>query len=185
MNRRFLIGICAAALLAGICVFAEEDSKALGPKKQLLRVGVYDSRAITIAYCHSRYSDNVIAARSKEKEQAEDAQDSEAVQRIEQSMKHLQLKRHLQGFGTAPVHDLLKCIEKQIPEIARRAGVDVIVSKWEFDYLAGDAETTDVTMSLVEALEPTEKAIGWIRQIMDMKPMTEADILRHELDGGH
>jgi hypothetical protein len=184
MKRNVLMAGLLAVILAGSYMVVGGANGVSGAKKELLRVGVYDSRAIAIAYSASRHNDNVMIAKSKEKHQAEQAGDVETAERIEQEMRSLQVKRHLQGFGTAPVHDLLASIEKQVPAIAREAGVDVIVSKWAFDYRAGDAEVVDVTAALVKAFEPTAKALEWIEQMKDIKPMSEAEILQHELEGG-
>ena len=153
--------------------------------RQAAAGGRFDSRAIAIAYTSSKYNDNFMVGKSKAKHEAEAAGDSAAVERIDKEMQYFQFKRHLQGCGTAPVPELLKCIEKEIAAIAREAGVDVIVSKWAFDYRAEGTEVVDLTAELVAAFEPTERAMKWIRQLETVAPVSEAELLQHELEGGH
>lgn len=179
-----VVGLLAVSVGVSYVIFGGAKASAK-EKKDLLRVGVYDSRAITIAYCHSGYNDSAMAKKSKEKHKAEQDGDLEKVEKIEKWMTHFSIKRHSQGFSTAPVHDLLKCIKKQIPKIAADAGVDVIVSKWEFDYLASDAEVVDVTKPLVKAYDPKPRALTLIEQIKNIKPISQEEIVQLELEGGH
>lgn len=154
-------------------------------KKALLRIGVYDSRIITIAYSDSMYNDNIMVKKSKEKKEAEKAGDLEKVQKIDDWMNWFSIYRHAQGFSTEPVHDLLACVQKKIPQIAREAGVDIIVSKWEFDYIASDAEVVDVTEQLALLFEPKSEISPVIQKLKDTKPVPYTEIVRHEMEGGH
>ena len=148
-----------------------------GQKKQLLRVGVYDSRGIAIAYGNSEYMSKILQEKQAALEQAKKDGDTEKVREIEAWGPEHQAKMHLQGFGSAPVHEYLECVKDQIPQVAKAAGVDVIVSKWELDYISSDAETVDVTMELAKLFKPREKTYEWIEQ-MKTKPPTNADELQ-------
>ncbi|MCE5185956.1 MAG: hypothetical protein LLF76_07510 [Planctomycetaceae bacterium] len=86
---------------------------------------------------------------------------------------------HLQGFGTAPVHEMLEPIKDNLPELAAANQVDMIVSKWEFDYIATDAEVKDITDQLVAFYNPGPKQLEWIRQMKDKTPLSEEEILAH------
>lgn len=105
--------------------------------------------------------------------------------KIESWMSHISIKRHSQAFGTAPVHDLLRFIKMRLPQIAKEVGVDVIMSKWEFDYLSPNAEVRDVTMLLVKAYEPKPELIASIHELMNTQPLTPEEIVRQEVEGGH
>ena len=48
-------------------------------------------------------------------------------------------------------------IKDQLPGIAKKAGVDVIVSKWSITYNTSDAEFVDVTGLIIEPFQPDEK----------------------------
>ena len=149
-------------------------------KRTLLRVGVYDSRAVVIAYAPSKYNEAKYQAMKAELDKAEAAGDAEKAKAIKEEGKRGQERMHLQGFGSAPVHNLLEPVKDKLPKLAADCGVDVIVSKWEFDYLASDAAVKDITDELVALYEPNDKALNWIRQMKDIAPRPEKEILEHE-----
>ena len=171
---------CGMLLL--LCVGTWAQAK---EKRKLLRVGVYDSRAITIAYSGSRHNDAFMVKKSREKQKAEAAGDLDKAKKIDTWMTYFKIQRHAQGFSTAPVHDLLACVKEEIPTIAREAGVDLIVSKWEFDFRSLDAEVLDVTRQLVQAYKPKKKVLSSIEQFVRSKPVSHAEIIQHELERGH
>ena len=168
MKRDAFVAVLIVALVVAMHLFIDRVDGSAGKDKTLLRVGVYDSRAVTIAYSASDYNDNTMVEKSKAKKKAEKAGDLEKAEKIDRWMLYFSIKRHCQGFATAPVGDLLKCIEKQLPKIARDAGVDMIVSKWQLDHLASDAEVIDITTQIVAAFEPTERTLATIRQMKNI-----------------
>ncbi|MBN1126795.1 MAG: hypothetical protein JXA82_17450 [Sedimentisphaerales bacterium] len=177
--------VAAAGLAVGVSLRAGDKAES---KRKLLRIGVYDSRTVTVAFAPSEYNENVMVQKSKEKKQAEAEGDKDKAGKIDQWMTYYSIKLHGQGFATLPVHDLLECVKDKLPEVAEAAGVDAIVSKWEFDYLAADVEVVDVTEQLIRLYypeAPSEKTMRSIRQIMKVKPMSLEDIVLHELEGGH
>jgi len=185
MNR----SVCMAGLVLFVVVVGCMDSMRsmvnADEKKELLRIGVYDSRGIAIAYCHSNFAEQRYQKWKTQSEKAEAAGDERKVQEIKEMANKQQAKQHLQGFGTAPVHEYLELVKKQIPEVAKAAGVDVIVSKWEFDYMAPDVETVDVTMELAKLFESKEKAYQWIEQMKDKDPISHEELERLEKEHPH
>ena len=138
-----------------------------------------------MAYKHSDYDDNFMVKKSKEKKLAEQAGDTDKVNKIDALMTQYSIRAHSQVFSTTPVHDILKCIKDRIPQIAQEAKVDVIVSKWEFDYLHPDTELIDVTMQLVRAYNPKPNTKDTIEGLIRTKPISYEEILQHEIEGGH
>ncbi len=178
MKRKMLIiGLLVAVF--GISYVSLNDSQAsAGEKKKLLRVGVYDSRAIPMAYTHSEYGKDFMPKLSREKREAELKGDIKKAQELGEELHQQGLKKHKQVFSTAPVQDLLKVIEKKIPEVAKQTGVDLIVSKWQVDYLASDAEVVDVTLEMAQAFEPYPSAIEAIKRLIKKEPLTEEEVER-------
>ena len=84
-----------------------------------------------------------------------------------------QAKLHKQGFGTAPVQDLLKHIKGDIPKIAKEAGVDIIISKWDVVYQNPSIELVDITNEIVKPFNPSEKTLKSIRSIQTHPPVAE------------
>ena len=156
-----------------------------GEKKKLLRVGVYDSRGIAIAYGNSEHWSKVLKGKQAALEQAKKEGDTKKVKEIEAWGPAQQAEAHLKAFGTAPVHEYLEHVRDHIPDVAKAAGVDVIVSKWEFDYMASDADVVDVTMELAKLFEPNEKAYKWIEQMKDKDPIPAEELKRLEKEHPH
>jgi hypothetical protein len=172
------IGIVfSAAILAGCGLLHAADKL---PKRPLLRVGVYDSRAIAIAYGNSEHFSKVLKEKQAELEQAKKEGNTERIKEIEAWGPAQQAEAHLKAFSTAPVHDCFDCVGDQIPQAAKAAGVDIIVSKWEFDYLAEDAETVDVTIALAKLFNPSDHAWKSINSLDKWKPYTPEQIRKLE-----
>jgi hypothetical protein len=171
-----LAGILAAGtpLLAGAPAEKAERAK--------LRVGTFDSRAVVIAFAASETFDRQIKRLQQEREKAKAAGDEEKVKRLEAEGKNQQEQFHRQGFGTAPVDDILEHIKGELPAIAQRAGVDVIVSKWAITYRAADAQLVDVTDLIVEPFKPNERTKRFIREIRDQPPRPPEEIEKHQHD---
>jgi hypothetical protein len=76
---------------------------------------------------------------------------------------------HKQGFSTWPVHDILQNIKGEIPDIAAKAHVDMIVSKWDVVFQRDGDETVDVTDLMVAPFTPNEET----RKILDSLRRTD------------
>ncbi len=133
-----------------------------------LRVGVYDNRAITGAWFHSQYNDLMENSR-KEYAQAKEAGDEERMKEIQAQGPVVQRRLHFQGFGRAPVTDLLRPIEDQLPALAKRLGVDVIA--FECNYAGENVQVVDITLDLVKLYDPTPDTLTGCREIMEQDPV--------------
>lgn len=171
------IGAAFLVIMAIGCTVAKASDKQTRP---LLRVGVYDSRAIAIAYGNSEHFSKILKEKQAALEQAKKDGDTDTVKEIEAWGPAHQAEAHLKAFGTAPVHDCLDCVRDQIPQVAKAAGVDVIVSKWEFDYQSPDAETVDVTVELAKLFNPNERAWKSIESLDQWKPYSAEELRRLE-----
>jgi hypothetical protein len=171
------LSLCAASALA------QDPANSSGAK---LRVGVYDSRAIAVAFGNSEAWKATVgkqlAAMRVEYNAAKAAGNQERVAELEAQSKAQQTLLHKQGFSTAPVDDILKNIQDKIPEIAKTAGVGPIVSKWDKDALAKykSPELVDVTMPLVNAFHPTERQLKFAIDIQTQAPISLEDAEKME-----
>lgn len=161
------------------CIGNSTSAKTDVTKTASIRVGTYDSRAIAVAYVNSRWNGEQYKAKKKEMEKAKAAGDNEKIAELEAWGEAKQHKQHLQGFSTAPVHEFLEKVKKELPKIAKAADIDIIVSKWEFDYQKRNAKTIDVTDEIVKLYNPSEKTLKILKELRKHKPMTEEYILKH------
>ena len=59
----------------------------------------------------------------------------------------------------------------KIPEIAKQADVDLIVSKWNIVYQRSGIEFIDVTDVMVKLFNPDEQMLEMLEQIKEMDPV--------------
>ena len=155
------------ASLGCVILVASCAQRRLGPPAEPTgvrpRVGVYDSRAIAVAFVGSEVymatDGKALAELRAEHDKAKAAGDTARMAELEAKGKARQALLHQQGFSTAPVDTILAHIADQMPGIAGAAGVEAIVSTWDKEALARypNAELVDVTMALVDAFKPKER----------------------------
>ncbi|HPB32759.1 MAG TPA: hypothetical protein PLB62_15010 [Candidatus Sumerlaeota bacterium] len=147
---------CATAVLSG-CVRNGNPVEASAAKK--VRVGTYDSRAVAVAFSGSEIFSKWLGELKVEQERAEAAGDKARVAEIRAKGATRQKLMHMQGFSTAPVDDILDRVREGVQSVREKAGVDVLVSKWDKESLDRhrDAEVIDVTMDLVDLFNPNER----------------------------
>ena len=146
------------------------------PSTPKVTVGVFDSRAIVIAYANSEMFQNSMKETKEQYRAAKAAGNEETTQAIEARTKAKQEEFHRQAFAATPVTDLLELIKDEIPGIADRAGVDLIVSKWQIVHQVEGAEVVDVTMALIDPFKPNEKALKSIADIKGKMPVSLAEL---------
>ncbi|MFZ5832812.1 MAG: hypothetical protein ACOY3P_22225 [Planctomycetota bacterium] len=164
---------CALVLASSLCVLATQG-EAAEPRGKL-RVGVYDNRAIAVAWAPSRF--NPVAEKMKEMEQAKAAGDEAKQKELKAWGQSHQRKLHRQGFGRMPVDDLLAPVKDRLPEVARKTSVDAIV--WQCDYAGENVEMVDVTSELVELFDPSPKTRKIAAEIVTKPPVDLDEIEKH------
>ena len=132
---------------------------AIPPANTKERIGVYDSRAVAVAYCGSALHNKSMSALMAEFDKAKKAEDQTRMSELKAEGAAGQKRMHMQGFSTAPVDDILDQIKDSLPGIKEKAGVTAIVSKWDKPCLSKykDAEVVDITMALVDAFNPNDR----------------------------
>lgn len=136
-----------------------------------LRVGVYDSRAVAVAYANSSEFRESMKAVQAEHQKAKAAKDEKRMKEIEARMKLQQRRAHEQGFSTGSVAGIMAKIKDALPGVAKQAGVPVIVSKWELNYQSPDMAVVDVTDELVALFHVSDKGREWAKGIRAQAPV--------------
>jgi hypothetical protein len=136
------------------------------------RIGIYDSRAVAIAYAGSSFQKAKMNELVSRQQKAKAAGDKREVASIEAEGRAWQAQLHRQGFGTAPVDDLLAHVSSELPKIQADAGVTQLLSKWNQPELKKHAHAgqVDVTMKLVDAFQPSERQRRSAIEIQTKKP---------------
>ncbi|MBN2024905.1 MAG: hypothetical protein JW809_19160 [Pirellulales bacterium] len=168
-NCGLLASLVAAALMVGC-----------GSAAAPLRVGTYDSRAVAVAFAASATFNQELRQWKEERDKAEAAGDDKTLKQLEAKAVARQKQAHHQGFGAAPVDDIIEHIKDKLPAIAQQADVDVIVSKWAVAYCADGAKFVDVTDLMVEPFAPNERTQRIIRDLRDRPLVSPDEIDRHQ-----
>jgi Skp family chaperone for outer membrane proteins len=166
--------IAAFALVLGsclICTIVRAEDPAARSAKPGLRVGTFDSRAIVIAYANSTEFNQSIKKLKEERDKAKAEGNDKKVKQLEEKGKSAQQMFHMQGFSTASVNDILEHIKHKLPDVARQAGVDLIVSKWEIVYKTPDTELVDITDALVKQFNPSERTLKTVSELSKHPPI--------------
>ena len=110
---------------------------------------------------------------------AKAAGDEKRVKELEAEGKAQQELLHKQGFSTWPVDNILDQIKGEIPEIAKQAGVDVIISKWDIVYQGSGVEFIDVTDLMVKQFNPDEETLKVLKELQKHAPVSLEEIKEH------
>jgi len=166
--------IVALVLVIGSCVIytslrAEDPNTKTAKAK--LRVGTFDSRAIAMAYVNTDDFKQALKKLKEEYNKAKADGDEKKAKELAEKGKAGQQMFHMQGFSTAPVNDILEQIKDKVPAIAKQAGVDLIVSKWEIVYQSPDAEFVDITDLMIKPFNPSEKTLSIINELTKHPPI--------------
>jgi hypothetical protein len=113
----------------------------------------------------------------KELKDAQAAGDQKRVAAIKQRGSAMQDAMHLKAFSNAPVDDILAQVPDQLAQVARDAGVDVIVAK--LDFQSPGVEVIDVTDRLVATFNPDDATLKAVEQLRQRKPIGMAEVLGH------
>ncbi|TDJ71199.1 MAG: hypothetical protein E2O39_08740 [Planctomycetota bacterium] len=134
-------------------------------------VGTFDSRAVLMAYVGSDAFKDSMEELYADLARAKAAGDEKRIAELEAFGPELQQRIHRQGFGTAPVDDIIARIADELPAIAAEAGVEVIVSKWALAYRGPTAQFVDVTDLLTAEFDPSAETLQGIREIVAQEPV--------------
>ena len=161
-----------ATVLFGTTILAGEPSITT-PE----RIGIYDSRAVAVAFAGSDAQKKSLAPLMEEHKKASATGDSKRVKELEAEGAARQKRAHQQAFSTAPVDDILEHIKDRLPDIKKEAGLPAtaeLISKWDTSALKRhkSAEQIDITAALVDAFNPTDKQRKTALEIQQQKPIT-------------
>ena len=89
----------------------------------------------------------------------------------------------MQMFGTAPVDEALEEIRKDMSNVARSAGVDVILSVHDVVYKSTSAEFVDITDQMIRLFDPDEETLKKIQAVLKHPPVSD-EVLENIQCGG-
>ncbi len=162
MSKKKTMGWVILSMLA-ICEVTQAEE---------LVVGTFDSRAVAMAMARGTAFKKKIADMKAARDKAKAKGDKKRVAELEKEGPALQERLHRQVFSNEPIDDVLKVIEKDLPSVAKAAGVNLLVSKWEIAYQDPGAKTVDVTWALVNLFKPDDQTKKIVKEVLKTKPLT-------------
>ena len=138
------------------------------------RIGVYDSRAIAVAYANSPQLKTKLNDLERQRDQASNAGDTKRVALLNAQGEAMQRRLHLQSFSNAPVDDLMATVQDRIAEVARSSKVVAVVAS--IDYRDASIEAVDITDDLVSLFAPNEQTLRMIADLRKQKPLPIEDV---------
>jgi hypothetical protein len=159
------LGIAMLMIAAG-----QVDAAGSAPKS-VLRIGVYDSRGVAIAWARSAEFNQAMTRLRADHERARAAGDTARAGALEKQGQEMQVRLHQRGFSTAGAGDLLAKVAAGLPAVARDAGVVLIVSKWEMPYKDPGVEIVDVTVPVAKLFKPDEQTLEVLDQLAGQPPI--------------
>jgi hypothetical protein len=164
------------AALAGAVAAQTPAGAAAAPAGQKIRVGVFDSRMVALAYYnsgeHRRFTQDLMA----QLKAAKAANDTAKIAELEFRGPALQNLMHYQVFSNASIPNVMEKLAPELPKIAADAHVSLIVSKWDVVFHDPNVEYVDVTDALVARFNPNERVRKWVAEgkTKDPIPLLEA-----------
>ena len=143
------------------------------------RIGVFDSRAVVLAYFNSKFSDirQIFHSLDSLLQEAKSKGDTTAISKIEREGTLRQAMLHDQGFGTGSINNITETIKDKLAKLANDENLSAVVSKWEIAFSNKDVELIDITEKIVNFFEPTEQVKTGVKEIMQLEPVKDAYLI--------
>lgn len=161
MRMRSLIVWGLGAVALSLCAAGGDQEAApatagvRAAQENALKIGTFQRREVLIAYYGSARHENWVDELQRQRDEAVAKGDKARAQQIEAQGAESQEVAHQQLAGNAMLNNVLEAVKPALPQIAERAGVQLIIeAPW---YANERVQTIDVTPYIVEVLKTEEK----------------------------
>lgn len=162
--------------LAALAIWKAAPREATGaeagtqpPTQSAITIGTFDTRAVACAWGRSKAFLDWSAQLHKQGDEAKAAGDSKRIEELQKEGSGQQDRLHAQVFGNAPIDDILKRIEPDLPDLARKTGVDAISTN--VTYSAPSVQIIDITDAIVALFDPTDETLKTIEALRISPPV--------------
>ena len=137
----------------------------------VLKIGTYDSRIIIFAWSRTDELKKFMMRIKEETDSAQTAHDTARVKEISVEAMSFQHLLHQMIFSNASVSSFLTIIKDKLPELAKKEGVSIIVSKWELNYYDPSFVIVDLTNQVAALYQPKENIDKMAADIAGQAPV--------------
>ena len=137
------------------------------------RVGLYDSRALAVAYCDSDGHKDQERRLKEALEKARQSGKADQIRQADRALWEARKRMHRQAFSTYPVDDILRQYPDEVDRIKREENLTALISRWDAKMMDRHrhAERVDITERLVHLLTTDERRRLRAMQIINTKPI--------------
>jgi hypothetical protein len=166
-----------AAIVVTIIFAGSVINPAISQKDPLkVKIGTYDSRVITLSYSRSAFFKQYLGKLNTVADSAKKVNDTVKYREANVQMMSYQHLLHLRVFGTGSVGSVMDLVADQLPGLAKKAGVSMILSKWEINYQQADVEIVDLTDEIAQLFKPAENIKKITGDITKQTPIPLEDL---------
>jgi hypothetical protein len=122
---------------------------------------------------------------SQQSDSAQKAHDTARVKELSVQAMSFQHLLHLTVFSNGSIGFIMALVKDKLPELAKTAGVSVILSKWELNFSDPSIEIVDLTSQVAQLFQPKENIDQMSKDISAQQPIPidEFGIESEMLDG--
>jgi hypothetical protein len=161
-----------SAFIAVTLLIVLISSQAFAQKKTaVIKIGTYDSRIVTFAWSRSDFFKQHQMKWGQQNDSATKANDSARIKELGVQAMSYQHLLHQMVFSNGSAGCITVLIKDKLPELARTAGVTVILSKWELNYSDPSIELVDLTSQVAQLFQPKENIDKMAADISGQPPV--------------
>ena len=178
--------IFPAIVAATLLVMSMTSFQAFAQKKSaVLKIGTYDSRIVTFAWSRTDLLKQHMMKIGQQTDSSRKANDTARIKEISVEAMSYQHLLHQMVFSTGSVASIMTIIKDKLPELAKKEGVSIIVSKWELNYNDPSIQVIDLTNQVAALFQPKENIDKMAADIAGQAPVPieELGIETDMLDG--
>lgn len=174
--------IYSMTLLFAMILFMSVSNSADAQKAQkTIKIGTYDSRVIVLAYSRSEGFKTKLSGMEKKSESDMKSSDSDKKDQAAYRMITYQFLLHQQVFCAGSASAVIEIVKDKLPQVAKDAGVSVIVSKWELPWNDPSAEVVDLTMEIAKLFNPTPDFENTAKEVASKRPIAIEELTVEEV----
>jgi hypothetical protein len=154
-------------------------------KSPVVKIGTYDSRIVIFAWSRTDLLEQHMTKTGQQSDSARKAHDTARIKEISVGAMSFQHLLHQAVFSTGSVASFMIVIKDKLPELAKKEGVSIIVSKWELNFSDPSFEIVDLTNQVAALFQPKENIDKMAADIAGQVPVPieELGIETDMLDG--
>ncbi len=154
-------------------------------KSPCMKIGTYDSRIVTLAWSRGDLFKQYMTSFGQQSDSAKKANDSVRIKELSVHAMMFQHLLHQMVFSSGSIGFIMEKVKDKLPELAKKSGVSLILSKWELTYFKDtEIEVVDLTKPVYMLFEPKEDIEKMAAEMdkIEPVPLNELDIEAEMLD---